>query len=72
MVRSAFSTLSDAIAVFESDNHSQEQDLVLLPPLTDGYVSDKEVRDDDIGYAGNIQLQGGVAGIIEIHRRHVD
>ena len=72
MVRSAFSTLSDAIAVFESGNHSQEQDLVLLPPLTDGYVSDKEVRDDDIGYAGNIQLQGDVAGIIEIHRRHVD
>ena len=72
MKRSAFRTLSDAIAAFESDNHSQDQDLVLLPPPTDEYASDEKVGDDNIGYAGNIELPGDVAGIIEIHRRHVD
>ena len=46
--------------------------MVLLPPPTDGYASDKEVGDDDIGYAGNIELPGDVAGTIEIYRRHVD
>ena len=72
MERSPFGTLSDAIATFESDNHSQEQDLVLLPPPIDGYTSDEKVGDDDIGYAGNIELPGNVAGAIKIHRRPVD
>ena len=72
MERSPFGTLSDAIAAFESDNHFQEQDLVLLFPPTDGYASDEEVGDDDIGYARNIELPGDVAGTIEIRRRHVD
>ena len=62
MVRRAFSTLSDAIAVFESDNHSQEQDLVLFPPLTDGYVSDKEVRDDDISMQGTFNFKETLLG----------
>ena len=56
MERSAFGTLRDAISAFESDNHSQEQDLILLPPQTDEYASNEEVGDDDIGYAGNIEL----------------
>ena len=72
MERSAFVTLRDKTAAFQSDNHSQEQDLVLLPPPTDGYASNEEVGDDDIGYAGNIELPGYVAGTIEIHRRHVE
>ena len=46
--------------------------MVLLPPQTDGYAYDEEVGDDDIGYAGNIELPGDVAGTIEIHRRHGD
>ena len=72
MEKSAFGTLSDGIAAFESDNHSQERDLVLLPPPTDGYASNEEVGDDNMGYAGHIELPGDVAGTIEIHRRHVD
>ena len=72
MERSAFVTLRDKTAAFQSDNHSQEQDLVLLPPPTDGYASNEEVGDDDIGYAGTIELPGYVAGTIEIHRRHVE
>ena len=72
MERSAFVTLRDKTAAFESDNHSQEQDLVLLPPPTDGYASNEGAGDDDIGYAGNIELPGYVAGTIEIHRRHVE
>ena len=48
MERSAFSNLSDAIAAFESDNYSQEQDLVLLPPPIDGYASHEEVGDNDV------------------------
>ena len=46
--------------------------MVLLPPPTDGYASDEEVGDDDIGHAGNTELPGDVAGTIEIHRKHVD
>ena len=72
MERSAFGTLRDAISAFESDNHSQEQHLILLPPQTDEYESNEEVGDDDIGYAGNIELPGDVTETIEIHRRHVD
>ena len=72
MERSAFGTLSDAFAAFESDNHSQEQDLALLHPPTDVYASNEEVGDDDIRYAGNIELPGDAAGTIEIHWRHVD
>ena len=71
MERSVFGTLTDAIAAFGFDNHSQEQDLVLPPPPTDGYASNEEVEDNDIGYAGNIELPGDVARTIEIHRRHV-
>ena len=71
MKKSAFGTLSDAIAAFESNNHSQEQDLVLLPPPPGRYASG-EVRDDDIGYAANIELPGDIAGTIEIHQKHVD
>ena len=72
MERSAFGTLSDAIAAFESNNHSEEQNLVLLPPPTDGYASNEKDGDDGIGYAGNIEPPGDVAGTIEIHRRLVD
>ena len=43
-----------------------------FPPPTDGYASDEEVGDDNIGYAGNIEFPGDIVGIIEIHRRHVD
>ena len=43
MERSAFGYLSVAIAAFEFDNHSQVQDLALLPPQTDGYASDEEL-----------------------------
>ena len=41
MERSAFDTLSEAIAVFESDNHSQEEDLLLLPPLMSMHLMTK-------------------------------
>ena len=68
MERSAFVSLRDKIAAFQSDNHSQEQDLVLLSPPTDRYASNEEAGYDDIGYAGNIELPGDVAGTIEIHR----
>ena len=72
MERSAFDTLSDATAALEFDNHSQEQDLVLFSPPTDGYASKEEVGDDDIGYAENIELPGDIVGTIKIHRRLVD
>ena len=41
MERSTFDTLSEAIAVFESDNHSQEEDLLLLPPLMSMHLMTK-------------------------------
>ena len=46
--------------------------MALLPPPTDGYASDEEGVDDDIGYAENIELKGDLARTIEIHWRHVD
>ena len=46
--------------------------MVLHPPPVDGYVSNEEVGDDHIGYAGNIKLKGDLAGTIEIYRRHAD
>ena len=45
--------------------------MVLLPPPPGKYASG-EVRDDHIGYAGNIEFPGEIAGTIEIHQRHVD
>ena len=43
----------------------------MLPPPPGRYASG-EVRDDDIGYAANIELPGDIAGTIEIHQKHVD
>ena len=42
------------------------------PPPTDGFASDEEVGDDDIGYAANIELPRDVAGTVELHRRLVE
>ena len=46
--------------------------MVLLPPSADGYACNEEVGNNDIGYAGNIELSGDFAGTIEIHKRHLD
>ena len=65
MKRNFFDTLAEAIEDIE--DREGEHDVVLLPPANDPYASDEEVGDDDIGFAGNLDLPADVAGAVEIH-----
>ena len=67
-----FETLSEAIDEFESPAFRGDQDIVLLPPSNNPFVSDEEDGDNDIGLAGNLNLPADVSGAVETHHRYDD
>ena len=70
MKRNFFDTLAEAIEDIE--DREGEHDVVLLPPANDPYASDEEVGDDDIGFAGNLDLPADVAGKVRtLALRHI-
>ena len=64
-----YNTLLEAVDRAEDVGNA---DLVILPPDTDGYLTDEEAGDDDIGMAGNINLPADVPGSVEVHHEEDD
>ena len=70
MERNIFQTLAEAIA--EAEDHDGIVDAVILPPSNNGYATDEEEGDDDIGLAGNLNLPNDVAGEMELMYHNSD
>lgn len=76
--RNKFATLSEAIEEIERCNFltcylevisNHNQDLVLLTQNNDPYAYE-EVRDDDIGLVGNLDLPANFTGEVKLHQHN--
>ena len=65
-------TLSEATEEMEGSNFNHNQELLLLPPTNDPYASNEKNGDDDIGLAGDLDLQAEVIGKVELHQKKVE
>ena len=60
-----FDTLEEAVE--DVEDRDGKDDVVLLPPANNPYVSDEGVGDDVIGFGDNLDLPVDPAGPVEIH-----
>ena len=72
MNRNIFVTLSEAIEEIAGKLYNHNQDLVLLHQNNDPHASDKEVRDDTVGQAGNLEPPADITGEVELHQHNSD